>query len=321
MSAPTRIIFMGTPDFAVPSLVALHRQAAANHWEIVAVVTQPDRPSGRGKKLTVSPVKAQAQAYDLPVQQPERLRRRPEAVNALAALAPDLIVVAAYGLILPPEVLALPTHGCINVHASLLPAYRGASPIAAAILDGLEETGVSIMLMDEGMDTGPVLAQAKQPIHPDDTTPTLSARLAEQGADLLVETLPRWLAGAITPIDQADLPGEPSICRLIRKEDGRIDWQAPAAVIERMTRAYTPWPSAYTSWRGQNFKIWQAEVMHGENGNHAAPGEVVATPAGPAVGTGEGLLRLVTVQPAGKRAMPIQSLLNGAPDFIGSRLG
>src|SRR5690606_5069571 len=168
MSAPTRIIFMGTPDCAVPSLSALHRQAAANHWEIVAVVTQPDRPSGRGKKLTVSPVKAQAQAYDLPVQQPERLRRRPEAVNALAALAPDLIVVAAYGLILPPEVLALPTHGCINVHASLLPAYRGASPIAAAILDGLEETGVSIMLMDEGMDTGPVLAQAKQPIHPDD---------------------------------------------------------------------------------------------------------------------------------------------------------
>lgn len=320
MSAPTRIIFMGTPDFAVPSLRALHQQAGANNWEIVAVVTQPDRPSGRGKKLTVSPIKAQALADDLPVQQPERLRKRPEAVAALAALKPDLIVVAAYGLILPADVLALPTHGCINVHASLLPAYRGASPITAAILDGRVTTGVSIMLMDEGMDTGPVLAQATQPIHPDDTTATLSDRLAQQGADLLVETLPPWLAGEITPTDQADLPGEPSICRLIRKEAGRIDWQAPAAVIERMTRAYTPWPSAFTTWRGENFKIWQAEVMAAGNDN-AAPGEVVATPAGPAVGTGDGLLRLITVQPAGKRAMDIQSLLNGAPDFIGARLG
>lgn len=320
MSAPTRIIFMGTPDFAVPSLCALQQNAGVNNWEIVAVVTQPDRPSGRGKRLTVSPVKAQALADDLSVQQPERLRKRPAAVEALAALKPDLMVVAAYGLILPADVLALPTHGCINVHASLLPAYRGASPITAAILDGLDTTGVSIMLMDKGMDTGPILAQATQPIRSDDTTASLSGRLAQQGADLLVETLPRWLAGEITPTDQADLPGEPSLCRLIRKDAGRIDWHAPAAAIERMTRAYTPWPSAYTTWRGKNFKIWQAEVI-AKSTEDVSPGTVIATPTGIAVGTGDGLLRLITVQPAGKRAMDSQSLLNGAPDFIGSQLG
>ena len=314
---PVRIIFMGTPEFAVPSLTALHNHAPEQGWELVAVVTQPDRPAGRGKKVVASPVKEQAERYGLPVLQPTSFRKQPDAVAALAALAPDLLVVAAYGLILPRAVLALPTHGAINVHASLLPAYRGASPIAAAILDGLGTTGVSIMLMDQGMDTGPVLAQAKQTIRSGDTTASLSERLASQGAELLVATLPRWLAGEITPIPQDQLPGEPSVCSLIKKEDGQIDWTQPAAYIERMTRAYTPWPSAYTTWRGEPFKIWKAAVREGA----AAPGHVVATPEGPAVGTGAGLLVLHTVQPAGKRALDIRSFLNGALDFVGSILG
>jgi methionyl-tRNA formyltransferase len=213
--------------------------------------------------------------------------------------------------------LEIPRFGCVNVHASLLPAYRGSSPISAAILDGLERTGVSIMLMDVGMDTGPVLAQAKQPIRKDDTTATLSDRLAQQGAELLVETLPRWLAGQVAPVDQSDLPGEPSTCALVKKEDGAIDWSLPAVVIERMIRAYTPWPSAFTQWQGQNFKIWRARVASGK----AEPRTVVETADGPAVGTGEDLLLLEEVQPAGKRTMEIRNFLNGAPDFVGSRLG
>lgn len=314
---PTRIIFMGTPEFAVPILRGLHDASAAQNWQIVAVVTQPDRPAGRGNRLTMSAVKEAALALQLPILQFERLRKRPEAVEELRNLLPDLIVVAAYGLILPKAVLELPTFGCINVHASLLPAYRGASPITAAILDGRSETGNSIMLMDEGMDTGPVLAQSATPILPTDTTTTLSTRLAEQGAALLVETLPHWLAGEMPPVAQAELPGEPTVVRMIRKEAGRIDWRLPATTIERMTRAYSPWPSAYSNWRGQPFKIVQARVISGS----AEAGQVVETPGGAAVGTGDGLLLLQQVQPAGKRVMDMQSLLHGAPDFIGSSLG
>lgn len=315
--AKIRIVFMGTPAFAVPSLAALHEAGKEQHWEIVAVVTQPDRPAGRGKRVVISPVKETALDLGLPVLQPGRLRREPEAVEALRSLAPDVIVVAAYGQILPKTVLEIPRFGCVNVHASLLPAYRGASPITAAILDGREETGVSIMLMDEGMDTGPVLAQTRQPIRGDDTTASLGERLAEQGAALLVKTLPGWLRGEVAPVDQSELPGEPSICRLVKKEDGRIDWSRPAAYIERMTRAYTPWPSAFTTWKGALFKIWSADVASGS----AAPGQVLGLDGGVAVGTGDGLLVLRTVQPAGKRAMDIRSFLNGAPDFVGARLG
>lgn len=317
MAAPTRIIFMGTPAFAVPSLQALQRAAAQHHWELVAVVTQPDRPAGRGRQVVAGPVKATAQVLGLPVLQPVSLRKAPQAVAELAALAPDLVVVAAYGLILPRRVLEIPTFGCINVHASLLPAYRGASPIAAAILDGLSTTGVSIMLMDEGMDTGPVLTQASLPIAPTDTTATLSERLAQEGAKLLVETLPRWLAGDLPPIPQSELPGTPSVCRLIEKEAGRIDWTLPAVTIERMTRAYDPWPGAFTTWKDAPFKIHQARVVAGR----AAPGMLVVLEDGPAVGTGEGLLLLLRVQPAGKREMAATDWLNGAPDAPGARLG
>ena len=316
-NADTRIVYMGTPEFAVPALAALHESGDTHGWEVVGVVTQPDRPAGRGKRVVMSPVKEYALAHDLPVLQPGRLRREPDAIESLRQLAPDVMVVAAYGQILPKSVLAIPTFGCLNIHASLLPAWRGASPITASLLAGEAETGVTLMLMDVGMDTGPMLAQARMTTGPDDTTASLSEKLAAQGAALLVESLPRWLAGEIAPTDQADLPGAVSTCSLVEKEDGQIDWTQSAAHIERMVRAYTPWPSAFTAWKGQNFKIWQAGILAGK----AAAGEAVSVENGVAVGTGDGLLALTTVQPAGKRAMDIRSFLNGAPDFVGSRLG
>jgi methionyl-tRNA formyltransferase len=250
------------------------------------------------------------------VLQPATLRKDPALLETLRQLAPTVLVVAAYGLILPASVLALPTFGAINVHASLLPAYRGASPIAAALLDGQSETGVTIMLMDEGLDTGPALRQASLPIQPSDTTAALSARLAELGAALLVETLADWLAGDVAPISQQQLSGTPSTCQQIDKEDGQIDWTLSAEQIERRVRAYTPWPTAFTWWKGSPFKILQAAVVSGQ----AAPGSVVRSAGGPAVGTGAGLLLLERVQPAGKRPLAASSFLNGAPEFIGTLL-
>ena len=320
-----RIVFMGTPDFALPSLSVLHGMAAQTGWQVVGVVTQPDRRAGRGKRLVAGPVKKFALEHSLPVMQPERLRRtdappatdEPDPLAWLRMLAPDLIVVAAYGQILPPSVLEIPKYGCLNVHASLLPAYRGASPITAALLDGLTETGVTIMLMDTGMDTGPMLTQARLPVIADDTTASLSDRLAARGAELLTDTIPSWLAGNVAPVAQADLPGEPSVCRLVTKQDGRIDWTMPAARIERMIRAYTPWPAAFTTWKGRNFKLWQGSVISGS----APPGLVVETDGRVAVGAGDALLALHEVQPAGKKQMTLAAFLNGAPDFVHSRLG
>ena len=316
---------MGTPDFALPSLSVLHGMAAQTGWQVVGVVTQPDRRAGRGKRLVAGPVKQFALEHSLPVMQPERLRRtdappatdEPDPLAWLRMLSPDLIVVAAYGQILPPRVLEIPEYGCLNVHASLLPAYRGASPITAALLDGLTETGVTIMLMDTGMDTGPVLTQARLPVFADDTIASLSDRLAARGAELLAETIPSWLAGNVAPVAQADLPGEPSVCRLVKKQDGRIDWTMPAARIERMIRAYTPWPAAFTTWKGRNFKLLQGSVISGS----APPGLVVETDGRVAVGASDALLALHEVQPAGKKRMTLAAFLNGAPDFVHSRLG
>ncbi len=335
-----RIVFMGTPGFALPSLSILHASADRTDWQVVGVVTQPDRRAGRGKKLVAGPVKAFALEQRLPVLQPKSFRQnvapptaeQPDPLAWLRMLAPDLIVVAAFGQILPPSVLEIPTYGCLNVHASLLPAYRGASPITAALLDGLTETGVTIMLMDAGMDTGPVLTQARLPTLADDTTDSLSDRLAALGAELLADTIPSWLTGNVAPVAQADLPGDPSVCPLVKKQDGRIDWTMPAARVERMVRAYTPWPAAFTTWKGQNFKLWHGSVIpcHTSPG-HTSPGTVPPGTVPPgtvsqvdgrvAVATGDGLLALHEVQPAGKRRMPAATFLNGAPDFIGSRLG
>ncbi len=306
----TRVIFMGTPEFSVPSLAAL----VEGGYDVVAVVTQPDRPAGRGRKVVPSPVKQYALNHGLKVLQPTSVRK-PETVAELAALRPDVIVVAAYGKILPPEVLTLPPKGCVNVHASLLPRHRGAAPIAAAILAGDTITGTTIMLMDEGMDTGPILAQATLEIQPDDTAITLGQRLARQGAELLAATLPMWLTGEIHPQPQPEEGA--TVCRPIRKEHGRIDWARPAIEIERMVRAYQPWPGAYTSWQGQPLKILRAHVAEGS----AEPGKVIPWEGGAAVGTGQGLLVLEEVQPAGKRAMSIQDFLRGRPTFLEAHLG
>lgn len=319
MTKTIRTLFMGTPDFAVPALQALLAgdDSLQTRFKVVGVATQPDRPSGRGNKVSMSPVKTRALQAGVPVMQPASLRKDAAAVDAIRALQPDLLVVAAYGLILPPSVLEIPPLGCINIHASLLPAYRGASPITAAILDGCHETGVSIMLMDAGMDTGPVLAQASLPILADDTTESLSSRLAALGAATLLPVLDAWVRNAIAPIPQEQLSGEATIVRMIKKEAGHIDWSLPAVQIERMTRAFQPWPTAWTEWRGEPLRILSAHVADGTGGT---PGEVIRREGEIAVVTGEGILVLDLVQPAGKRPMEARAFVNGANAFIGAVL-
>ena len=307
-----RLVFMGTPEFAVPVLEALVGQ-----YQIVAVVAQPDQAAGRGRKVKSSPVKKTALAHDLPLLQPPSLRR-PEAATELRELAPDVIVVAAFGQILPPEVLAIPPHGCLNVHASLLPRYRGAAPIAAAILAGEEQTGVTLMLIDEGMDTGPILAQAECEIEPQDTTGSLSAKLAHLGAELLIETLPRWLDGRIAPQPQDDSLA--TYCQMITKKDGLLDWSLPATALWLRVRAYHPWPGTYTYWRGKLLKISHARpVTISPSGEK--PGQVIGVDDGVAVVTGADALRLEEIQLAGKKALAAQEFIRGQRDFIGSILG
>ena len=308
----TRVVFMGTPEFAVPSLGALHHAG----YDLVAVYTREDRPAGRGQRLEASPVKQYALAQGLPLQQPRSLRN-PDIQDVLSGLAPDVLVVAAYGLILPQAVLDIPGLGCINVHGSVLPRHRGASPIAAAILAGDKETGVSIMLMDAGVDTGPVLSTRHTPIAPEDTTGSLTPKLAGLGAELLVYTLPAWLRGDVVPRAQSEA-GATFAPRIV-KEDGRIDWAEPAELIARKVRAYQPWPSAFTTWRGQALKVFKARAAVEPTG---APGVVIASSQGAAgVTTGDGILWLEEVQVAGKKAMPISAFLAGAQGFVGSTLG
>ncbi|HSJ58792.1 MAG TPA: methionyl-tRNA formyltransferase [Anaerolineae bacterium] len=306
-----RIVFMGTPEFAVPTLQAL----AARH-EVAGVVTQPDRPAGRGRECTPPPVKEAAAALGIEVLQPRSLRPA-EVVARLAAWRPDVIVVAAFGQILPPAVLDLPPHGCLNVHASLLPRYRGAAPISAAILAGDDVTGVTIMRMDEGLDTGPILSQAKQPIGPEDTTGTLSAALAQLGARLLAETLPAWLAGEIEPQPQDETSA--TYCQMLTKEDGQLDWSAPAVMLDRQVRAVDPWPGAYSTWQDRRLQVRRARPRPDWRGD-AVPGQVVELEPGIGVAAGEGALELLEVQVAGRKPMDIVRFTHGQREFVGSVL-
>ena len=306
-----RIVFMGTPEFAVPSLRGLDEA-----HQVVGVVTQPDRPAGRGRRLEEPPVKEAALARALEVFQPRTLRQ-PEAVQRLASWQPEVIVVAAFGQILRPEVLALPPHGCLNVHASLLPRYRGAAPIPAAILAGDEKTGVTIMRMDEGLDTGPILTQAEWPIGPQDTTGKLTGELAELGARLLIETLPAWLAGGLQA--QAQEESLATYCRTLQKQDGLLHWALPAARLERQVRACDPWPGTYTTWQGQILKVLRARPRPFPVG--AKTGQVIALGEGAGVVTGEGVLELLEVQLAGKKAMEVAVFCRGQRGFVGSVLG
>jgi len=307
-----RVVFMGTPGFAVPVLEAL-----ANAHQVVGVVTQPDRPAGRGRRLTPSPVKEVALERGLLLYQPQSLRT-PEAVAQLVAWDPDVIVVAAFGQILRQNVLDLPPHGCLNVHASLLPRWRGAAPAPAAILAGDEVSGVTIMRMDAGLDTGPILAQREESIRPDDTRATLEDRLAILGAELLVETLPACLAGDLLP--QPQPVGGVTYAGQLRKEDGRLDWSHAAVELNRRVRAFAPWPGAFTTWRGRRLKVLRAVPLPEWRGD-ASPGTVLAIVDGLAVATGEGALRLEEVQLAGKRPMDVTTFLRGQRGFLSSQLG
>lgn len=306
----TRIVFMGTPEFAVPVL-----QALAENYNLVAVYTRADKPVGRGKQIVPSPVKEFALAHKLPIEQPRTLRNGAEQ-NILRAYQPDVIVVAAYGLILPKAVLEIPPHGCVNTHASLLPRWRGASPITYAILWGDAETGVTLMQMDEGLDTGPLLAARSIPIAPDETTGTLTEKLSHVGAQLVLDTLPDYLAGKLTPIPQDN--ARATMTALVAKEDGLINWKKSCVYLERMVRAYQPWPTAYTHYRGEQLKILRASVL--KQVAPELPGAVLQIGKDIAVATGRGILILNEVQLAGKRAMSAGEFARGQREFVGSIL-
>ena len=310
-----RIIFMGTPEFAVPSLEALIRTA----YQVVAVYTQPDRKAGRGQVVMSSPVKQLALLKGLKVVQPESLKAA-GTVEGLAEFAPDLIVVAAFGQILPAEILDLPKLGCLNVHPSLLPRHRGASPIATAILQGDEVTGVTIMLLDAGMDTGPILNQREVPISADDTTGLLTSKLAQTGAQLLAEILPLWFEGQIKPQPQEE--SRASYSKVINKNDGEINWRLSTLELWQRVRAFDPWPGCYAWWRGKRLRLGQVVPLYAERSGE--PGEVIAlSPPAPVVvgvGTGDGILGLLRIQLEGKKEMSAEEFVRGQRDFIGSNL-
>lgn len=304
-----KIVFMGTPDFAVPVL----RQLIAHHT-VIGVVTQPDRPAGRSRQVQMSPVKLTALDAGIPVFQPEKIRR-PDAVAELREWSPDVYVVAAFGQLLPQTVLDIPPHGSINVHASLLPRWRGAAPIQAVIRAGDAETGITIMKMDAGLDTGAILSQRAIPISSDETGQSLHDKLSEVGAALLIDTLPGYLSGALQPIPQDDALA--TLAPRIDKEEGRINWHDSAAQIERTVRAFTPWPGTFTTWDGKGLKIHGGAVGEGS----AEPGRVTERAGKVAVGTGEGVFLPTRVQLEGRGVVGIDEFVRGYPGFVGAALG
>jgi methionyl-tRNA formyltransferase len=305
---------MGTPDFASASLEALLRCDDS----VVGIVTQPDRPKGRGQTLTPSPVKLLAQRTQIPLLQPLKMKD-PEFLHALAGWEPDLIVVSAFGRILPPAILSLPPRGCINVHGSLLPKYRGAGPIQWAIMNGEKETGITTMLMDVGMDTGAMLLQEAISILPDDTAGTLSPRLAELGGRLLAETIVRLKAGTLVP--QPQDTSRATLAPLLTKEDGAIDWTLPAMALANRVRGLSPWPGAYTTVAGSDsWRIWRALALPGPV--TTPPGVIVAiTREAIHVATGDGVLAVKELQPANSRRMAVSQYLAGHPVAVGLQLG
>jgi methionyl-tRNA formyltransferase len=304
-----RLVFMGTPEFSVPPLERLIR----SDYRVVAVYTRPDKASGRGRLMSPSPVKRVALDWNLPVVQPHSLGSA-EALAQLVDFQPDVIVVAAFGQILPQAVLDLPRYGCINIHPSLLPRFRGASPVASAILAGDEDTGVSIMLMDAGMDTGPVLIRERAPVSPQDTTGSLTVKLSRVAAGLVEKTLARWTGGEITPEPQNE--AEATYCYQIGKSESEIDWHRPAVELWRRVRAFEPWPGSFTRLRGRQLKIIEAVPFPG--GSDEA-GRVVTVNKRDAFGvcTSDGILGVLQVQLEGKRAMPAADFLRGQRDFMG----
>lgn len=316
----TRIVFMGTPDFAVPSLLMLLEEG----YNVVGVVTQPDRPKGRKRVLTPPPVKVEAEKRGIPVYQPERMRQA-EAVAHFAEFEPDLVVTAAFGQILPKSVLELPKHGCINVHGSLLPKYRGGAPIQHAIMNGEPSTGVTIIYMAQGIDTGDMISKVELPITDEDNAGTIFEKLSVAGAELLKATLPDLLAGRLTAVPQNH--EEATVAPNIRREDEQIDWSRPAADLFNQIRGLNPWPGAFTTWNGENFKVWQSSkpVAGKQSGGSASgqkPGTVLSiTEEGIEVAAGEGTIRLTQVQPAGKKALSAAEFKRGTTMTPGTVLG
>jgi len=304
-----KVVFMGTPEFAVNTLRAL-----IHHHEVIGVVTQPDRPAGRGNEVKMSPIKQVALEHHIPVFQPEKIRKS-EAIDQLAQWKADVYVVAAFGQILPQRLLDIPPHGSINVHASLLPRWRGAAPIQACIRAGDEQTGITIMKMDAGLDTGPMLMPRAIPIMPDETGESLHDKLAQLGADLLIEALDKYLKGEINPIPQ---PEEGvTFAPQIQKEEGRMNWEMSAVVLERLVRAFTPWPGTYTAWDGKQLKIHRVALSDG-----LAPiGKVVKSGERVGIGTADGIIYPLELQLEGKKRVGIDDFVRGYPAFIGSVLG
>ncbi|MEQ1656721.1 MAG: methionyl-tRNA formyltransferase [Nitrospira sp.] len=306
-----RIVFMGTPEFAVPSLEALLK----SDDQVVGIVTQPDRPKGRGQQLTPPPIKLIAQREGIPFLQPVKIRV-PEFLAALAAWKPDLIAVTAYGRILHSPILTLPPMGCVNVHGSLLPKYRGAAPVQWAVINGEIETGITTMLMDEGMDTGAMLLQKSLPICPDDTAGSLAPRLAELGGRLLVETIARLKAGTITP-----LPQDHALATLappLKKEDGAIEWSTSATSIANRVRGLSPWPGAYGYFGGERWMVWSATASTAKI--DTVPGTIIdVTKQSLQVATGEGVLTVREIQPANSKRLTVAQYLAGHRVVVGQR--
>ena len=313
-----RVVFMGTPSFVAPVLDALN---ACQDVSIVGVYTPPDRPRGRGRSTDMPPVKAYALENGLEVYQPASLRSS-RAQSELISLHPEVIVVAAYGKLLPPPVLDTPPHGCLNLHPSLLPKYRGPSPVASAILDGVPVTGVTLMLLDEGMDTGAIIAQSECRLSGRETSETLTSALFQQGAQLLMENLGPWMAGGLTARPQEHAAA--SITRKLERTDGLADWHLPAAKLERYLRAYTPWPGLFTLWEGKVIKLLDVVSLPAHADHGTEPGTVVAAPVEGipvAVAAGSGMLGLKSLQLEGRRPVTPEEFLRGYPGFLGSNLG
>ena len=313
--SPLRIVFAGTPDFAATALAALFDTP----HEICAVYTQPDRPAGRGRKLKPGPVKQLALEHDIPVCQPVNFKSA-EDIEALKAWQADLMIVAAYGLLLPKTVLEAPRLGCLNIHASLLPRWRGAAPIQRAILAGDNETGITIMQMDEGLDTGDMLLKLPCPIHASDTGGSLHDRLAELGATAIKQALDGLLEHSLQPQRQDER--EATYARKLEKQEAVIDWQQPALAIDRQIRAFNPWPVCFTYINSKPLRIWESEVIQ-NNTSHSTAGTVLAcTKQGIDIACGEGSLRMKKIQPAGGKALDVAAFLNGHPDAlpVGSQL-
>lgn len=316
-----RAVFMGSPDFAIPALRALSKVKTLNDkkFNIVGVVTQPDKPVGRKQTLTPPPVKIFAEDLGLSIFQPAKLRTE-ESIKLFKDLSPDIIVVVAYGKIIPKEIIEIPKFGVLNIHGSLLPKYRGASPIQFAILEGEIETGISIMLIDEEMDHGPILAQEKIDITPNETSESLSEKLSALGADLLIKVLPKWASGEIKTTEQKH--DEATFTKILTKEDGKIDWALPVEKIERQIRAFYPWPGTWTIWNHNNqtsrINVIKTKTVNDFPDSNYKNGQVFKTATGFAVKTGNRSLEILKLQLEGKREIESKEFLNGHPEILDS---